>query len=67
MPMTAMIRNLATMTRVGLIAPGAAATKRVAEQIADVRRLRAARIHPIAVLAAIDNDPENAPAQSVTA
>ncbi|HEY6175873.1 MAG TPA: TROVE domain-containing protein [Kofleriaceae bacterium] len=53
MPMTAMIRNLATMTRVGLIAPGSAATARIAGQIADVGRLKAARVHPIAVLAAL--------------
>jgi 60 kDa SS-A/Ro ribonucleoprotein len=31
MPMTALIRNLATMTRVGLVAPGADATRRVVE------------------------------------
>ncbi|TMQ08454.1 MAG: TROVE domain-containing protein [Deltaproteobacteria bacterium] len=53
MPMTAMIRNLATMTRVGLIAPGSAATRRIAEQLTDARRLAGARVHPIAVLAAL--------------
>ena len=53
MPMTAMIRNLATMTRVGLIAPGAAATQWIAEQITDAKRLKGARVHPIAVLAAL--------------
>jgi 60 kDa SS-A/Ro ribonucleoprotein len=53
MPMTAMIRNLATMTRVGLLAPGSAAVKRVIEQLHDRYRLRQARLHPIAVLAAL--------------
>jgi 60 kDa SS-A/Ro ribonucleoprotein len=53
MPMTAMIRNLATMTRVGVIAPGATGTAKVVEQLADVERLRKARVHPIAVLAAL--------------
>jgi 60 kDa SS-A/Ro ribonucleoprotein len=53
MPMTAMIRNLATMTRVGVVAPGSAGADRVVEQLADVDRLRAARVHPIAVLAAL--------------
>jgi 60 kDa SS-A/Ro ribonucleoprotein len=53
MPMTAMIRNLATMTRVGVIAPGSAGTAKVVEQLADVERLRKARMHPIAVLAAL--------------
>jgi 60 kDa SS-A/Ro ribonucleoprotein len=53
MPMTAMIRNLATMTRVGLIAPGSAALEHVAEQLADPRRLASARVHPIALLSAL--------------
>jgi len=53
MPMTAMIRNLATMTRVGLIRPLSAATKRVVERLSDSQRLREARLHPIAVLAAL--------------
>ena len=53
MPMTAMIRNLATMTRVGLLAPGSDATKRVVERLADRDRLAKARAHPIAVLAAL--------------
>lgn len=53
MPMTALIRNLATITRVGLLTPGSAWTKRVCEQIGDTARLRKARVHPIAVLAAL--------------
>jgi 60 kDa SS-A/Ro ribonucleoprotein len=53
MPMTALIRNLATMTRVGVIAPGSDGTKRVVEQLGDAERLRRARVHPIAVLAAL--------------
>jgi len=53
MPMTAMIRNLATMTRVGLLAAGSAATQRVVAQLGDHARLRKARVHPIAVLAAL--------------
>ncbi|MDQ4048167.1 MAG: TROVE domain-containing protein, partial [Actinomycetota bacterium] len=53
MPMTAMIRNLATMTRVGVIAPGSAGTAKVVEQLADAERLRKARVHPITVLAAL--------------
>ena len=53
MPMTALIRNLATMTRAGLLAPGAEATRRVVAQLGDAGRLRAARVHPIAVLAAL--------------
>ncbi len=53
MPMTAMIRNLATMTRVGLCTPGSAATTTVARRLGDVHRLRKARVHPIALLAAL--------------
>ncbi len=53
MPMTAMIRNLATMTRAGVIAPGSAGSAKVIEQLADVERLRKARVHPIGVLAAL--------------
>ena len=51
--MTAMIRNLATMTRVGLLAPGSAATAKVVAQLRDRHRLTKARVHPIAVLAAL--------------
>jgi 60 kDa SS-A/Ro ribonucleoprotein len=53
MPMTALIRNLATMTRVGVIAPGSDDAAKVVEQLGDVERIRKARIHPIAVLAAL--------------
>ncbi len=53
MPMTAMIRNLATMTRVGLIKSGSEAAKLVAARLVDPARLAKARIHPIAVLAAL--------------
>lgn len=53
MPMTAMIRNLATMTRVGLLTQSSAATKHVVDQLRDTARLHKARIHPIAILAAL--------------
>lgn len=53
MPMTATIRNLATMTRVGVLAPMSNATLRVAEQITNADELRKARVHPLAVLAAL--------------
>lgn len=52
MPLGAMIRNLATMTRVGLLAPLGAATRTVVERLGDGKRLAEARVHPIAVLAA---------------
>jgi len=53
MPMTALIRNLATLTRVGLLTPMSATTRRVTEQLMDESRLLKARVHPIAVLAAL--------------
>lgn len=53
MPMTAMIRNLATMTRVGLVTAGSAATLKIVAQLRDHERLAKARVHPIAVLAAL--------------
>jgi 60 kDa SS-A/Ro ribonucleoprotein len=53
MPMTALLRNLATLTRVGVIAPCSSATARVIEQIGDAECLRRARVHPIAVLSAL--------------
>lgn len=53
MPMTAMIRNLANMTRCGLLAPMSAATTTVVARLEDGERLRRARIHPIAVLSAL--------------
>src|SRR5213078_2070398 len=53
MPMTALIRNLATMTRVGVLAPGSDGTAKAVAQLGDVGRVRRARVHPIAVLAAL--------------
>ena len=53
MPMTALVRNLATMTRVGVIAPGSDGTDKVVAQLGDTERIRKARVHPIAVLAAL--------------
>jgi 60 kDa SS-A/Ro ribonucleoprotein len=53
MPMTALIRNLATMTRVGVLAPGSEGTERAVAQLGDAERIRRARVHPIAVLAAL--------------
>ena len=53
MPMTALVRNLATMTRVGVLAPGSAGTAKVLAQLGDGGRVRKARVHPIALLAAL--------------
>jgi 60 kDa SS-A/Ro ribonucleoprotein len=53
MPMTALVRNLATMTRVGVLTPGSDGTARVVAQLGDGDRIRRARVHPIALLAAL--------------
>ncbi|MGH3452295.1 MAG: TROVE domain-containing protein, partial [Haloechinothrix sp.] len=53
MPMTALIRNLATMTRVGVLTAGSDGTSKAVEQLGDAERIRRARVHPIAVLAAL--------------
>jgi 60 kDa SS-A/Ro ribonucleoprotein len=53
MPLTAMIRNLATMTRVGLLTPMSEAVRRVTAELASRERLLAARVHPIALLSAL--------------
>jgi 60 kDa SS-A/Ro ribonucleoprotein len=53
MPMTALIRNLATMTRIGVLKPRSDATAKVLAQLGDADRLRRARVHPIGVLAAL--------------
>ena len=52
MPLTALLRNLATLTRAGVF-EDSAAVKLVAESVTDARRLRKARVHPIAALAAL--------------
>lgn len=53
MPMGAMVRNLANMTRIGLLKPMSAATKLVVDRLADKDRMSKARMHPIAVLSAL--------------
>lgn len=53
MPMTAMIRNLATMTRVGLLVPNSAAATLVEGCLTNADILKQARVHPIQVLSAM--------------
>lgn len=52
MPLTAMIRNLGNMTKVGLLQANSEATKKVVSELANVERLKRARVHPIALLLA---------------
>jgi 60 kDa SS-A/Ro ribonucleoprotein len=53
MPLTAMVRNLGVMSKVGLLAPMSAAAQRVVDRLGDRAALRAARIHPVGLLAAL--------------
>ncbi len=53
MGQTALLRNLAKMTSVGLLAPMGAATREAAASLTDVRKLFAGRVHPITVLLAL--------------
>jgi len=53
MPLTALVRNLATLTRVGVLAPGSDAAGRVAARIADGGALKRGRVHPVQVLSAL--------------
>lgn len=53
MPMTAMLRNLATMTRIGVLAPMGEHMQLVTSTLTDGEKLRKARVHPIAILAAL--------------
>jgi len=52
MPLTAMIRNLGVMTKVGLLAPMAPAVETVVNRLSDRAALRAARVHPVTLLVA---------------
>ncbi|ASV44713.1 RNA-binding protein [Agrobacterium phage Atu_ph07] len=52
MPLEAMVRNIATMTRVGLLGVSKEATYKVIERLNDQEYLHKSRIHPIKMLAA---------------
>jgi 60 kDa SS-A/Ro ribonucleoprotein len=53
MGVTAMIRNLATMTRVGVLAPMTRELASVCARIQDAEVLKKGRVHPIQVLSAL--------------
>lgn len=51
--LTALIRSLGNLSKIGLVVNGAAATGYVAERITDRDALRKGRVHPLQVLAAL--------------
>lgn len=53
MPLTALIRNLATMTRNGLLQPFSAELRHVIAQLGNEQYLQNSRIHPLTVLSAL--------------
>lgn len=53
MPMTAMLRNLVTMARVGLLKPFSDTEGRIVDQLGDYDRLLKARVHPLNILQAL--------------
>ncbi len=53
MPLEAMVRNLATMTRHGVLEPMGSFTRSVATRLKDQQALLAARLHPVKILAAL--------------
>ncbi len=53
MPLAAMIRNLGVMSKVGLLVPMSDAGRLVFQRLGDRAALRAVRVHPIALLAAL--------------
>jgi 60 kDa SS-A/Ro ribonucleoprotein len=53
MPMTALIRNLAKLTAVGVVKPFAPGLSLVLSALADAERIRRARLHPLAILLAL--------------
>jgi len=53
MGLTALVRNLATMTRVGVIAPLGAHVPAICARLTDAVQLSKARVHPIQMLSAL--------------
>jgi 60 kDa SS-A/Ro ribonucleoprotein len=53
MPLTALLRNLGVMSKVGLLTPLSDASRCVVARIGDEQALRRARVHPVAVLSAL--------------
>lgn len=54
MPLTAMIRNLGNMSKIGLLTPLSEASKTVAAKLHDTEYLHKSRVHPYSVLVAQD-------------
>lgn len=53
MPITATIRNLATMTRIGLLTDDSKLTEVICNRVRDERQLSQGRVHPLQILTAM--------------
>jgi 60 kDa SS-A/Ro ribonucleoprotein len=53
MPIGALVRNLSTMTRVGLITPTSSATRLIRDRLSNEEAVRRSKIHPVQVLSAL--------------
>lgn len=53
MPMTALVRNLAKLTAVGVLKPFEPAVEQVVATLRDAQRIRRARLHPLSILIAL--------------
>lgn len=53
MPMTALIRNLGNLTKLGLVGPLSDETRKIANQLVDPIALTKARVHPLNILNAM--------------
>ena len=53
MPLGALVRSLAVMSKVGLLAPASDASRAIVARLGDRTAIRRARLHPLALLAAL--------------
>ena len=53
MPLTALIRNLGVMSKVGLLVPASDTARTIVARLSDREAIRRARVHPVTVLAAL--------------
>ncbi len=53
MPLTAMIRNLGTLTAAGVVTPFSEGTMKVTHELGNSKRIRTSRIHPMALFLAL--------------
>lgn len=53
MPLTALIRNLGVMSKLGVLTDSSAETRRAVSDITNIRKLKKARVHPLTLLTAL--------------